>query len=84
MVKIGSWIEKDWNNSKDYWSCIQQTDSTDHSAKRTSKKSEQGKSEVQGADMASVLGLPTLLVVPVGIWGSREMLSLTQDAPTLC
>lgn len=54
VVWVGSLIEKDWNNSKDYWSHIRQTDSTDHSAKRTSNKSEQGKSKVQGPDMASV------------------------------
>lgn len=71
VVWVGSLIEKDWNNSKDYWSHIRQTDSTDHSAKRTSNKSEQGKSKVQGPDMA-VLGHPALLVVPVSIWGSRR------------
>lgn len=72
VLWVGSLIEKDWNNSKDYWSHIRQTDSTDHSAKRTSNKSEQGKSKVQGPDMASVLGHPALLVVPVSIWGSRR------------
>ena len=64
LVKVGSLIEKDWSSSKDYWNRIQQS----NSSKRTSNmKPEHGHGCGQGADVASVLGIPTLLVVPIRV-----------------
>ena len=69
VVKVGSLIEKDWSNSKDYWSRTQQGAPSERSAKKSNKKPEHGQGRGHGADVASVLGVPTLLVVPIGIRG---------------
>lgn len=69
MVKVGLLIEKDWSNSKDYWNCVQQSHSSDRSSKRPSKKPEHGQGRGHSADVATVLGVPTLLVVPIAIRG---------------
>lgn len=66
LVKVGSLIERDWSNSKGYWSRVQQTSSTDKNGKRASKKSSDKNKE---ADVAMVQGMPDLLVVPVAIRG---------------
>ena len=71
LVKVGSLIEKDWSNSKDYWNRVQQTNSSDRSSKKSSRKPEHGQGRGHGADVASVLGIPTLLVVPIRIRGSH-------------
>ena len=78
LVKMGSFIEKDWSNSKDYWNRIQQSNSSDHASKRSSKKPEQGQGRGHSADVASVLGISTLLVVPIRVRGSNGEASLTQ------
>ncbi|KAL2096828.1 hypothetical protein ACEWY4_006035 [Coilia grayii] len=62
LVKVGSLIEKDGGNSKDYWTRVQQSNPTDCSTKKQSKKA---------AEMSVVLGAPTLLVVLVAVRGSR-------------
>jgi len=69
VVKVGSLIEKDWSNSKDYWSRLQQTSPPEHSPKKPSRKPEHSQGRGHGRDVASVLGVPTLLVVPIGIRG---------------
>src|SRR4029434_2482203 len=71
LVKVGSLIEKDWGNSKEYWCRVQQHKPADRSSKKCPKKDVQGQSSGHSADLASVLGAPTLLVVPVAIRGSR-------------
>ena len=71
LVKVGSLIEKDWGNSKEYWCRVQQHKPADRSSKKFPKKDVQGQSSGHSADLASVLGAPTLLVVPVAIRGSR-------------
>ena len=71
LVKVGSLIEKDWGNSKEYWCRVQQHNPADRSSKKFPKKAVQGQSSGHSADLASVLGAPTLLVVPVAIRGSR-------------
>ncbi|XP_077053567.1 uncharacterized protein LOC143704722 [Siphateles boraxobius] len=70
VVKVGSLIEKDWSNSKDYWSRVQQSHPSDRSSKRPSKKPEHGQGRGHSADLATVFGIPTLLVVPITIRGS--------------
>uniref|UniRef100_A0AAV2ITY3 Retrotransposon gag domain-containing protein n=1 Tax=Knipowitschia caucasica TaxID=637954 RepID=A0AAV2ITY3_KNICA len=56
LVKVGSLIEKDWSNTKDYWSRVQQS----HGPNRSS-----------GGDATTALGEPSLLVVPVYLRGSK-------------
>ncbi len=73
LVRVGSLIERDWSNSKDYWSRVQQNNPTDHTVKKATKKSDQGQSHGWGADLASVLGVPTLLMVPVAIRAGHRM-----------
>uniref|UniRef100_A0AAV2L7E8 Uncharacterized protein n=1 Tax=Knipowitschia caucasica TaxID=637954 RepID=A0AAV2L7E8_KNICA len=61
LVKVGSLIEKDWSNTKDYWSSVQQS----HPPKRVGKKNDHGPNRSSGGDVATALGEPSLLVVPV-------------------
>ncbi len=71
LVKVGSLIKKDWSNSKDYWSRMQQGSHTDRTPWKTVKKSEHGWLGRGQANVAAVVAVPSLLVVPVGIQGSR-------------
>ncbi|KAK7895603.1 hypothetical protein WMY93_020928 [Mugilogobius chulae] len=67
LVKVGSLIEKDWSNTKDYWSRVQQS----HPPKRGGKKSDHSSNKSPGADLASAVGEPSLLVVPIRLRGSK-------------
>lgn len=69
LVKVGSLIEKDWGNSKDHWNRVQRSNPNYHSTKNQNKKAERG--QAQAGEVGSVLGVPTLLVVPVAVRGSR-------------
>ncbi|XP_076143536.1 uncharacterized protein LOC143125720 [Alosa pseudoharengus] len=73
LVKVGSLIEKDWGNSKDYWSHVQQNNPMERNPRKNwrDKKPDQGQGRGQSADLASVLGAPTLLVMPLAIRGSK-------------
>ena len=71
LVKVGSLIEKDWSNSKDYWNRVQQASSSDRTSKKASRKPEHPQGRGHGADVASVLGVPALLVVPIRVRGSE-------------
>uniref|UniRef100_A0AAV2MR68 Retrotransposon gag domain-containing protein n=2 Tax=Knipowitschia caucasica TaxID=637954 RepID=A0AAV2MR68_KNICA len=67
LVKVGSLIEKDWSNTKDYWSRVQQS----HPPKRVGKKNDHGPNRSSGGDVATALGEPSLLVMPVYLRGSK-------------
>lgn len=67
LVKVGSLIEKDWSNNKDYWSRVQQS----HPLKKAGKKTDQGPGQSAVADLAAAMGEPSLLVVPISVRGSK-------------
>ena len=72
VVKMGSLIEKDWSNSKELSSRIYQGNPTDSFSKKPPRKPEYGQGRGHGADIAAVLGVPSLFVVPVIIRGSKD------------
>ncbi len=66
LVKVVSLIERDWSNTKEYWSRVQQANSADRSTKKVKRK---GPDRNNGADIAVMASNPNLLVVPVEIRG---------------
>ena len=51
VVKLGSLIEKDWSNSTEYWSQIQQANPPDRSSKKPTRSPEFGRARGPGADV---------------------------------
>ena len=71
VVRVGSLIEKDWSNSREYWSRVQQTGQADRSSKKAAKKPERAPGRAQNADLAAVVGDLSLLIVPVSVRGAK-------------
>lgn len=62
LIKTGSIIEHDWASSKDYWSKIQSANHSEHYNKKKTKTV----SEKSG-ELATMQGMPSLMVIPVQI-----------------
>ncbi|KAL6485997.1 hypothetical protein MHYP_G00053890 [Metynnis hypsauchen] len=69
LVKTGSMIEKDWASSKGYWSRVQNVSSGERQVKKPPKKS--GEKHFCDSDLATVQGVPSLLIVPIQIRGAK-------------
>ncbi|KAL6461592.1 hypothetical protein MHYP_G00297360 [Metynnis hypsauchen] len=69
LVKTGSMIEKDWASSKGYWSRVQSVGAQERQVRKTPKKS--GEKHFCDSDLATVQGVPSLLVVPIQIRGAK-------------
>lgn len=65
LMDMGSLIEKDWSNSKEYWSQMQQSSHTDHTIQRAAKKSQHGWPGQGQADMVAMVAFPSLQGVQV-------------------